>query len=141
MANTTDMTCLAEGLVVPANSDLTGLNLNEIVVGPTGCGKSYSNAYSRLVHTYDASVVVPITKKAIKVKFAKMFKERGYQVIDLDFAHPENCKVGYDPLDFVHSDEDVIHLASNVMGSAPRVRGCWAQGQGSSACPHHLQDL
>jgi len=114
-----DMTCLAEGLVVPADFDQTGLNLNEIVVGPTGCGKTYSNGYSRLVHTTESSVVVPVAKKAIKDKFTKMFKERGYQVIDLDFAHPEKCKVGYDPLEFVHSDEDVIQLARNLIGSDP----------------------
>ncbi len=117
ITGTTDMSCLADGLVVPADSALTGLNLNEIVVGPTGCGKSYSNAFSRLVHTYGSSVVVPIAKKAIKCKFAQMFKDRGYQVIDLDFAHPEKCKVGYDPLDFVHSNEDVIQLARNLIGN------------------------
>ena len=35
-----DMSCLAEGLVVPADFEQTGINLNEIVVGPTGCGKT-----------------------------------------------------------------------------------------------------
>jgi type IV secretory pathway TraG/TraD family ATPase VirD4 len=118
-----DMTCLAEGLVVPADFAQTGLNLNEIVVGPTGCGKSFSNAYSRLVHTMESSVVVPVAKKAIKDQFMKMFKERGYRVIDLDFAHPENCEIGYDPLDFVHSDEDVIQLARNLIGSIPSRTG------------------
>ncbi len=110
-----DLTCLAEGLVAPADFEQTGLNLNEIVVGPTGCGKSFSNAYSRLVHTTESSVVVPIAKSAIKDKFSKMFKDRGYMVIDLDFAHPEKCKVGYDPLDYIHSDEDVVQLARNMI--------------------------
>ena len=116
---TTDMTCLAENLVVPADFEQTGLNLNELVVGPTGCGKSMSNAYSRLVYTTNSSVVVPVSKKAIKEKFSQMFKNRGYEVIDLDFAHPENCQIGYDPLDYVHSDEDVIQLARNIIGSEP----------------------
>ena len=78
---TTDMTCLAENLVVPADFEQTGLNLNELVVGPTGCGKSMSNAYSRLVYTTNSSVVVPVSKKAIKEKFSQMFKNRGYEAL------------------------------------------------------------
>ncbi len=109
-----DMTCLAEGLVFPADPAVTGINLNEIVVGPTGCGKSWSNAYSRLAHTFESSVVVPIAKKAIKEKFAAMFMERGYNVVDLDFAHPEKCDHGYDPMDYIHSDEDAINLAKRM---------------------------
>ena len=69
-----DMTCLAEGVVYPADFNKTGLNLNELVVGGTGCGKSVSVAYSRLVHTVNSSVVVPMTKVALKKKFAAMFR-------------------------------------------------------------------
>lgn len=114
-----DKTCLAEGLVVPADFETTGINLNEIVVGSTGCGKSMSNAYSRLLYTYESSVVVPITKKAVREKFSKLFKERGYEVMSLDFANPQNSTAGYDPLDYIHSDEDVIQTARNLIGADP----------------------
>lgn len=113
-----DMTCLAEGLVVPADFETTGINLNEIVIGPTGCGKSYSNAYPRLCHSFDTSIVVPLSKKDIKDKFAKMFNERGYNVIVLDFAHPESCDYGYDPMNFIHTDEDVVQTAKTLIGNA-----------------------
>jgi len=114
-----DMTCLADGYVVPASFEKTGLNLNEIIVGTTGCGKSMSNAYSRLLHTFESSVVVPIAKLAIRDKFARMFEERGYKVIDLDFAKPSRCTVGYDPMDYIQSDEDVIQVARNFIGGDP----------------------
>lgn len=114
-----DMTCLAEGVVYPADFAVTGLNLNEVVVGPTGCGKSVSNAYSRLLHTTESSVVVPVSKRALLYKFTKMFRRRGYRVQILDFADPGRSNIGYDPLDYIHSDADVIHLARNIIGNDP----------------------
>ncbi len=116
----TDETCLAEGLVVPTDFEITGLNLNELVVGPTGSGKSFSNAYSRLLHTTESSVVVPIAKRELKDKFTKLFLERGYRVLDLNFAKPEESNVGYDPLNFINSEQDVIQLAQNLIGDPPK---------------------
>lgn len=112
-----DMTCLAEGLVFPADFAITGINMNEIVVGPTGCGKSYSNAYPRLLYTNESSVVIPVAKRDIRDRFAGMFEERGYEVVTLDFSHPERCEVGYDPTDYIKSDEDIIQTARNLIGS------------------------
>lgn len=113
--NEYDETCLAEGYVVPADFNRTGLNQNEILVGTTGSGKTISNAYSRLLHTFHSSVVVPITKKALKKDFTRVFDNRGYEVIDLNFAHPEECDIGYDPMNFIHTDEDVIQTARNII--------------------------
>lgn len=118
-----DSSCLAEGYVVPADFALTGVNLNEIIVGATGSGKSFSNAYSRLVHTNQSSLVVPIAKKALKEQFAGMFRDRGYKVIDMDFTHPENSSAGYDPLDYIQGDEDVIQLARNMIHPDKERRG------------------
>lgn len=118
-----DMTCLAEGVVYPADFDKTGLNLNEMVVGGTGCGKSVSVAYSRLVHTSNSSVVVPITKKAIRDKFAGMFRNRGYQVVELDFTKNGRSNLGYDPMDYIRNTDDTITLAKNIVEAFGENRG------------------
>jgi type IV secretory pathway TraG/TraD family ATPase VirD4 len=53
-----------------------------------------------------------------------MFRARGYDVIDLDFAHPQNSTVGYDPLEYIHNDEDVVHTAKNLIeGTAGERKG------------------
>lgn len=114
-----DITCLAEGIIYYADSSLTGLNLNEIIVGGTGCGKSFSNAYSRLLHTHESSVVVPIAKRALMGMFKGMFEERGYEVLVLDFAHPEKSDAGYDPLRYVKSSQDALRLARSLVYATP----------------------
>ncbi len=112
---TRDLTCLAENMVFPADSERTGINMNELIVGATGCGKSMSIAYPRLANTFDSSIVVPITKRAIMDKFAKSFKKKGYRVEVIDFAEPENSTIGYDPLDYIKIDEDVINVTKSMV--------------------------
>ncbi|MCR4618760.1 MAG: type IV secretory system conjugative DNA transfer family protein [Lachnospiraceae bacterium] len=120
-----DLTCLAENMVYPADSSVTGINLNEIIVGATGCGKSMSLAYPRLAHTYDSSIVIPITKGDIMKKFSKLFKSRGYKVHVMDFTKPEKSTIIYDPLDYVKTNEDAIHLAKSIVKSAQDGKGSY----------------
>ncbi len=118
-----NLTCLADNMVYPADSSETGINLNEIVVGSTGCGKTMSLCIPRLLHTYDSSIVVPIAKSSIMNKFSKLFEERGYEVELIDFVNPEKSTVGYDPFDYIKSDEDVIHLVKNMLEGGKEFRG------------------
>lgn len=111
-----DLTCLADGQVFPASFEETGINCNELIIGPTGAGKTYSISLPRIVHTYNKSLVVPIAKKALREKCGKLLEERGYRVINLDYAYPENCVVGYDPMDYIHSAADVVQTAKNLIG-------------------------
>ncbi len=111
-----DYTCLANGCIYPADFDRTGVNLNEIVVGGTGSGKTMSVGYPRLVHTTESSVVVPISKGQIKNEFTQMFIDRGYEVVDIDFTHPEKGRIGYDPLKYAHTDEEIVKLATAFVG-------------------------
>ncbi|MCR5426256.1 MAG: type IV secretory system conjugative DNA transfer family protein [Lachnospiraceae bacterium] len=110
-----DYTCLAEGCMFPADFAVTGLNLNELVVGATGCGKTVSTAYARLLHTEESSVVIPATKRAIVDQFGELFRSRGYEVQVLDFAHPLESVYGYDPMDYILTDEDVVTSARSIM--------------------------
>lgn len=110
-----DKMCLADGLVIPAEFDKIGHNLNVAVVGGTGCGKTVSFTESKLAHTYNSSVVVPLAKKKIKDKYIKLFKERGYKVIDMDFTHPDRGDIGYDPLYYIEEEADAIHLARSLI--------------------------
>ena len=111
-----DKTCLAEGLVIPDIPDAEG-NKNIIVAGATGCGKSVSVIYSKLLHTYETSIIVPIAKADVMKKFSVLMQNRGYRVEVMDFINPRKSTVCYEPLDYIHSEEDIKNFAANLVGT------------------------
>lgn len=96
----------------------TGLNNNVIVCGGTGSGKTKSIAETQLLYTNETSLVVVVSKRALVERYSKMFKRRGYEVLDMDLAHPEESQVGYDPLDFVKNNKDIVNLAKAIAFSS-----------------------
>ena len=113
--DTCDLTSLGDGAVFPADFEKTGLNLNELVVGTTGCGKTYSVVIPRMLHTFKSSLVVPLSKRQLIDKFSKMFRDRGYEVKEINFAKPELSDVGYDPMNYINSEEDIKSLAQSIV--------------------------
>lgn len=111
-----NLTCLAEGCVFPTNLNETGINANEIIVGPTRCGKTASVVEPKLLHTYNGSLIVSLTKRALVDKYAPIFQKRGYEVWDLNLANPQEGNIAYDPMDFVENDKDIVQLASTIVG-------------------------
>lgn len=111
-----DKTCLAEGLVIPDIPDAEE-NKNTIVAGTTGCGKSVSVIYSKLLHTYEASIIVPIAKADVMKKFSVLMKKRGYRVEVMDFINPGNSTVCYEPLEYLNCEEDIKNFAANLVGT------------------------
>ena len=114
-----NLTCLAEGCVFPTNLNETGINANEIIVGPTRCGKTASVVEPKLLHTYNGSLIVSLTKRALVDKYAPMFQKRGYEVWDLNLAEPGIGNIAYDPMDFIETERDIIQLASTIVGGEP----------------------
>jgi type IV secretory pathway TraG/TraD family ATPase VirD4 len=112
-----NLTCLAEGCVYPTSLEKTGINANEIIVGPTRSGKTTSVIEPKLLHTFEGSLIVNVTKRSLVDKYAPIFRDRGYQVLDLNLAEPEKSNVSYDPFEYVHSDKDIIKLAETFVGS------------------------
>ena len=112
----TDMTCLADGIVIPDTPGTEG-NRNTLVVGSTGSGKSVSIIYPKLLHTYEASIIVPLSKVDIMERFSTMMKKRNYNVEIMDFINPQNSTVCYEPLAYINNDEDIKSFALNMVGT------------------------
>ena len=102
------------------NSNLTGLNNNVIVAASSGGGKTVSIMEPRLLETFHSSLIVTVSKRRIVEKYTDMFLERGYEVLDLNFVHPEQSTIAYDPLKYIKDSGDITFFASALVKSNPR---------------------
>ena len=115
-----DKVILGENCVYSSDCEKTGLNNNILVCGSSGCGKTMSISEPRLLATSNSSLVATVTKRRIVNKYKSLFIERGYDVQDLDFVNPRRGDIGYDPLDYVSSYQDITYLAEGVVKANPR---------------------
>lgn len=111
---------LGENCCYSADSNETGLNNNVIVCGGSGSGKTMSVSESRLLETKTSSMIATVTKRRIVNKYMPLFKKRGYEILDLNFANPLESTCAYDPLEYVGSYSDINFLSKSVVKSDPQ---------------------
>lgn len=111
---------LGENCIFSTDCAETGLNNNILVCGTSGCGKTMSITEPRLLETFDTNLIVTVTKRRIVDKYKPMFAQRGYRVWDLNFVHPSEGNVAYDPLAFISSYQDITFLARSLVEADPR---------------------
>ncbi|MDO5407801.1 MAG: type IV secretory system conjugative DNA transfer family protein [Eubacteriales bacterium] len=98
----------------------TGLNNNILVVGGSGSGKTMSVAEPFFLESYRRSIIATVTKRRIVNKYIPLLRDRGYEIWDLDFVHPDRGTVAYDPLDYIGSYSDITFVARSVVFSNPK---------------------
>ena len=102
------------------DSNETGVNNNVLVVASSGAGKTVSITEAMLLAVYVLSMIVIVTKRRIIDKYRRLLQRRGYEVLVLDYVHPDQGNVGYDPLDFICSFQDITFVAKSIVMSNPR---------------------
>lgn len=113
---------LAEGVEVSNDTRETGLNNNDLILGPTGAGKTGGYVVPN-IQEISGSLVVSDTKGQLFRKFTKELEEKGYDVKVLDFVNPHrSCR--YNPLfhirryeDGSFREQDVLTLAQSLVES------------------------
>lgn len=110
-----DKMVLGDNLVYSMDCKKTQINNNLLVVGTTGCGKTMSVTEPNLLATKNASIVTTFAKRRLVDAYIGLFKERGYETIDINFANPEASAAGYDPMDYVRGYNDVSYLAHAIV--------------------------
>lgn len=113
----TDNVILAENCIYSTDSSKTGLNNNILVCGTSGCGKTMSVAEPRLLETKNGSLIITLTKRRLVKKYWNLFKMRGYNVWDLNFANPDQSLISYDPIKYIKSHQDITFLAKAIVNA------------------------
>lgn len=115
-----DKMILGKNAVYSTDCSKTGINNNVIVCGGSGSGKTMSVSEPRLLETYNTNLVVTVTKRRIVEKYKPLLEQRGYNVLDLNFANPEESNVSFDPLKYARGYRDLTYLAEAIVMSDSR---------------------
>lgn len=103
---------MAKGCSYSLDDFKTGLNLNALIVGGAGTGKTRSIVIPNL-HQAVGSYFICDPKGLLHKKYGKYFKDKGYKVRLIDFTHPERSD-GYNPMDYMSTTQDMIKLATVI---------------------------
>ena len=111
---------LGENYPVSTDSEVTQLNNNIIVVGPSGAGKTMSYAEMCLLRTRSSSMIVTLSKRRLVQDYYQDFIRRGFDVYDLNLADPASSSIAYDPMHYIRTDADITYLAQSIVMANPR---------------------
>ncbi len=76
---------LAKGIFADNDTWATGLNNNDLVVGPSGGGKTRGYVVPNILHTQE-SLIVADTKGNLCRQYGRYLEKKGYKVMHLDFT-------------------------------------------------------
>ena len=88
-------------------------NLNVLVVGGSGAGKSRTYAIPNIMQCC-ASMVITDPKAELLRKTGGLLKAKGYEVRVFDLIHPDTSFC-YNPFEYVQDDKDVLRLITNLI--------------------------
>ena len=114
-ANRTKSMILPNGTLVSLDTRQTRRNNNIICIGGSGSGKTCSLVAPNLMAAVD-SYILSDPKDVLRRQYAQYLKQAGYQVVHVDFIHPESSD-GYNPLDYVRNNDDIQKLSHHIIFS------------------------
>ena len=95
---------LAEGESTSNNTWETRRNNNDLIIGPTGSGKTRYYVKPNLLSASE-SLIVTDTKGNLRRELTPALEDAGYEVLQLDLTNPKES-IGYNPFDYIEYDEE-----------------------------------
>ena len=111
---------LAKGVTQSNNAHKTGLNNNDLIIGPSGAGKTRGYVIPNILQANE-SMIIADTKGDLANAFTEYLEDKGYEVYVMDFTDTLNS-CGYDPLDNIrydpvrgkYNEQDILKLVKCI---------------------------
>ncbi len=108
---------LAQDQFLSNDTRTTGINNNDLIIGPTGAGKTRSYVKPNIMQCNE-SMIVADTKGNLFHEVGPLLEENGYRVLLIDLkTMNSNCRynpldyIGYDPVNNRYSEKDIKKAA------------------------------
>lgn len=111
---------LAQGCQMSNDTRETGRNNNDLIIGPSGAGKTRGYVMPNILQGNE-SMIVADCKGNLRKQMGGVLKEQGFKVIQIDFT---NCSLsyGYNPFDFIRYDKErQCYLEQDIMTVAASI--------------------
>lgn len=112
---------LAQDQLISNDTWATGINNNDLIIGPSGAGKTRGYVKPNLLQCNE-SMIVSDTKGSLIHEVGPVLKRHGYQVVNIDFTDMLGS-YGYNPLDYIRYDkkrkkyveQDIMSISSALV--------------------------
>lgn len=122
---------LAKNITVSNDSRATGLNNNDLIIGPSGAGKTRGYVKPNILQC-NGSMIIADTKGDLIGEMGEVLRRNGYRVLHINFKDlGQSC--GYNPLDYIRKDarsgkyneQDILTIAQTVVPNQDLTEPFW----------------
>lgn len=123
---------LADGVTVSNDTWATGFGNHDLIIGPTGGGKTRGYVLPNLLSTQESCIVAD-SKGTLRRQAGGILERRGFRVLELDFTDLLRSPWGYNPLRFIRYDDereswneqDIITVAAALVPVEDHTQPFW----------------
>ena len=116
---------LTDGVSIGMDGRRHGRNLNVIVVGGSGSGKTRFFCLPNILNAHDESIIVLDPKGEALRNTGRILQDRGYKIRVLDLVDPYKSHC-YNPFVYLRNDSDLQRLVTNLFQNT-RMKGSSSQ--------------
>lgn len=105
---------LADGHIISNDTWQTGLNNNDLIIGPSGAGKTRGYVKPNILQCSE-SMVVTDTKGALCSEIGPILAKEGFKVMEINLADCALSPYGYNPLAYIRRDKNGHYIEQDIL--------------------------